>query len=106
MKWQQKAQEQKTGYAPKTPPTLVQKKKESRQQHLPTPLPANGDEIVPLQYRKQLLATDPDDNEPPALTAGAAAAHYHVLQILQPADSDDSEDSELTPDELVEALGR
>jgi hypothetical protein len=33
-----------------------------------------------------------------------AASHYHALQILHPPDSDDSEDSELTPEELIEAI--
>jgi hypothetical protein len=76
LKWQQKSQEEKTSSAPKTPPTLIQKKKESRRQHLPLLLPDDGDESFPLQYRKQLLATDdPDDNEAPPLTTSDAAAH-------------------------------
>jgi hypothetical protein len=105
LKWQQKSQEEKAGSAPKTPPTLIQKKKESRRQHLPPPLPDDDSDFSPLQCRKQLIATDdPEDEEPPPLTTSDAAAHYHALQILHPLDSDDSEDSELTPEELVEAI--
>ncbi len=58
-----------------------------------------------MQCGKQLLATDdPDDHEASSLTTSDAAVHYHALQILHPPDSGDSEDSELTPEELVEAI--
>jgi hypothetical protein len=86
---------------------LVQKKKvalESRRQHLPIPLPEYEDERIPLQYRKQLLDDDPDDADPPPFTTTDAVAHYHTLQILHPPDSDDSDDSELSPQELIEAI--
>jgi hypothetical protein len=42
--------------------------------------------------------------EPSPLTTADAAAHYHALQILHSPDSDESDDSELTPEELVEAM--
>jgi hypothetical protein len=42
--------------------------------------------------------------EPLPLTTSDAAAHYHALQILHSPDSDESDDSELTPEELVEAI--
>jgi hypothetical protein len=57
LKWQHNSQEEKTGSAPKTPPTLIQKKGKP-----PTtdPSPFTGrrteDEPIPLQYRTQLIS--------------------------------------------------
>ncbi len=83
----------------------MQKTKESRRQQLPPPLPDEDDEYIPLQYRQQLIATDdPDDDEPPPLTTSDAEAHYHVLQILHTPDSNYSDELELSPQELIEAI--
>ncbi len=38
------------------------------------------------------------------LRTSDAAAHHHALLVLNPPDSDESEDSELTPEELIEAI--
>jgi hypothetical protein len=133
LKWQKKSQDEKTGAPAAIPPTLIQKKKESRRQHLSH---HDADENLPLQCRSQRLAADDSEddapalhidraltidevavftlagsgtasvfaNEPPPLTTSDAAAHYHALQILYPPDSDESDDSELTPEELIEAI--
>ncbi len=121
---------ERTGTPATTPPTLIQKKKESRRHHL-----FDGeDDKLPLQCRTQRLArADAEDDapalhinpnlnpattaaltnagmasvfatEPLSLTTSDATAHYHAVQILHPPDSEESDDSELTPEELVEAI--
>ena len=108
-----------------TPPTLVQKEKDSRRHTLASPSSDSDDEELPLQWRAHLIPDppDPDDNsdgdqspEPLAphvyphralqlpFNTADAAAYYWQLQVLHPPDSDDSESSELTPAELVEAI--
>jgi hypothetical protein len=104
LKWQQKASADKTEAKPNpstkvtTPPTLVQK--ESRRHTL-----------LPLQSRSQhiseLLDQDDDDSEddlPHPFRSSDAVNYYHFLQLRHPLDSDESENSELTPEELVEAI--
>jgi hypothetical protein len=46
---------------------------------------------------------DPSEASRPLRTSDAAA-HHHALLVLNPPDSDESEDSELTPEELIEAI--
>ncbi len=133
LKWQKKSQDEKTGTPTTTPPTLIQKKKESRRHHLSHPdndddlplqcrshhLPLDDSEDdAPALHVNPALAIDTAAafalagarmasvfaNEPPPLTTADAAAHYHALQILYPPDSDLSDDSDLTPEELVEAI--
>jgi hypothetical protein len=64
------------------------------------------DEDLPLQWRVQHLP-DPDsdsEDDPSPFRTADAVAHYHSLQTVHLSDSDEPETSELTPEELVEAI--
>jgi hypothetical protein len=114
LKWQQKAPAEKTRAQPHStpkatiPPTLVQKESrrhtllplQSRAHHLPDP-PDQGDDLPDPPDQDD---DGSEDGLPRPFRTSDAVNHYHHLQILHPPDSDESETSELTPEELVEAI--
>jgi hypothetical protein len=116
LKWHQKALAENTPYnsPAKTkstpPPTLVQN--DSRRRTLAPLSSDSDDEALTLQSRSHQLPDQPDpddadsdEDHPPPFRTADAVAHYHFLEVVQVADSDESFDSdELTPAELVEAI--
>ncbi len=83
--------------------------KDSRRHTLALLSSDSDDEDLPLQWRAHHLPEPPDPDEdseddPPPFRTADAVAHYHRLQTVHPPDLDESETSELTPEELVEAI--
>jgi hypothetical protein len=85
LKWQQKAQAEKTGSTKATPPpTLVQQTKQSRRHHLAPRYPDEDDERLPLQCRAQLVkGSGYDEDPPPPRILPRASSSDHAGQRMQ-----------------------